>query len=89
MRRRWTSAGTPLRKYLARLNGKERGLVEQRYPSKSTPEAFATRCERSAESLRVSLFRVRAGLKKGFNGELAITRSRSPPSRSPAEDPPR
>jgi RNA polymerase sigma-70 factor, ECF subfamily len=66
-----------LEKCLGRLNGKERGLVEQRYFSKSTLEAFATRCERSAESLRVSLFRIRAGLKKCINGELAITRTRS------------
>ena len=65
-----------LEKCLGRLNEKERGLIEQRYFSKCTLEAFAIRCNRPVESLRVSLFRIRAALKNCINGELAITRFR-------------
>ena len=66
-----------LDKCLGRLEEKERQLVEHRYFSGSTLEAFSTRCGRSADSLRVSLFRIRAALKKCINNELAIGRARS------------
>lgn len=62
---------------LGRLNGKERELVELRYSSSSTLEKFAIDCGRSAESLRVTLFRIRAALKKCINAELAIKEARS------------
>lgn len=66
-----------LEKCLGRLNEKERGLIEQRYFSKATLEEFALRCDRPAESLRVSLFRIRAGLKKCITGEIAVNRVRA------------
>lgn len=66
-----------LEKCLGRLNEKERGLIEQRYFSKVTLEEFALRCDRPAESLRVSLFRIRAGLKKCITGEIILHRVRA------------
>ena len=62
---------------LDRLREKERQLVEHRYYSKLPLEEFAARCERPVESLRVSLFRIRAALKKCISGELAVNRVRS------------
>jgi RNA polymerase sigma-70 factor (ECF subfamily) len=62
---------------LGRLREKERQLLEHRYHSKLPLEDFAARCGRSVESVRVTLFRVRAGLKKCVTGELAINRARS------------
>jgi DNA-directed RNA polymerase specialized sigma24 family protein len=38
---------------------------------------FAARCGRPVESLRVTLFRIRAALRKCINDELAINRARS------------
>jgi RNA polymerase sigma-70 factor, ECF subfamily len=66
-----------LEKCLGRLNEKERGLIEQRYFSKTSLEEFALRCDRPAESLRVSLFRIRAGLKKCITGEITLNRVRA------------
>lgn len=61
---------------LGRLRENERQLLEHRYFSKLPLEKFAVRCGRSVESLRVTLFRVRAGLRKCINGELTIDRAR-------------
>jgi len=66
-----------LDKCLGRLEEEERQLVEHRYFSGSTLDAFSARCGRPVDSLRVSLFRIRAGLKKCINNELAIDRARS------------
>jgi len=66
-----------LNQCLGHLKEKERQLVEHRYFSKSSLEDFATNCGRPVESLRVSLFRIRAALKKCMNGELAIKRANS------------
>ncbi len=49
---------------LNRLTDSERSLVEHRYFSGSTLEKYALKVNRPAESLRVSLFRIRAALKK-------------------------
>lgn len=62
---------------LGRLQEKERALVEHRYFSGSQLEEFAAECGRPVESLRVSLFRIRAALKKCITSELAIQRNRS------------
>jgi RNA polymerase sigma-70 factor (ECF subfamily) len=66
-----------LEKCLGRLKDKERSLIEHRYFSDSTLEEFAAQSGRSVESLRVTLFRIRAALKKCITGELAINRTRS------------
>ena len=66
-----------LDKCLGRLEEKERQLVEHRYFAGSTLEAFSALCGRPVGSLRVSLFRIRAALKKCINSELAIGRTRS------------
>lgn len=65
-----------LNQCLARLQDKERQLIEHRYFSKHTLEGFSARCGRPVESLRVSLFRIRAALRKCIKGELAINRVR-------------
>lgn len=62
---------------LGRLAENERELIEHRYFSKLTLEGFAARCGRPVESLRVSLFRIRAALRKCIKGELAINSVRS------------
>jgi RNA polymerase sigma-70 factor (ECF subfamily) len=61
-----------LKKCLARLKEPERQLIEHRYVSESNLDDFAQKSGRSAESLRVTLFRLRAGLKKCIIGELNI-----------------
>ncbi|HAC79153.1 MAG TPA: RNA polymerase subunit sigma-24 [Deltaproteobacteria bacterium] len=66
-----------LDKCLTRLEDNSRQLVEHRYHSEASLEEFATRSGRSAESLRVMLFRIRAALKKCINNELAINSTRS------------
>jgi RNA polymerase sigma-70 factor (ECF subfamily) len=66
-----------LNRCLGRLEESERELIEHRYFSKLTLEGFAARCGRPAESLRVSLFRIRAALRKCIKGELAINSVRS------------
>jgi RNA polymerase sigma-70 factor (ECF subfamily) len=63
-----------LDKCLEHLGDKERQLVEHRYHSKSPLDDFARQSGRPVESLRVSLFRIRAALKKCIEGELAIKR---------------
>jgi RNA polymerase sigma-70 factor (ECF subfamily) len=66
-----------LNRCLGRLEESERELIEHRYHSKATLEDFAARCGRPVESLRVSLFRIRAALRKCINGELTIHSIRS------------
>lgn len=63
-----------LDKCLGRLEDKERELIEHRYFSTSTLDEFAARCGRPVESLRVTLFRIRAALRKCINAELATLR---------------
>lgn len=62
---------------LGRLQEKERTLIDFRYFSDSQLEKYAAHCGRSVESLRVSLFRIRAALKKCITGELTLYRTRS------------
>ena len=61
---------------LGKLKDQERQLVEHRYFSKVGLDEFARSCGRTVESVRVTLFRIRAGLRKCINGEVAITRAR-------------
>ena len=65
-----------LDKCLGRLRESERELLDHRYFSKGTLDDFAARCDRPPESLKVTLFRIRAALRKCINGELAIDRAR-------------
>ncbi len=65
-----------LEKCLGRLDEPERGLVEHRYYSAAGLDEFATRSGRPVESLRVSLFRIRAALKKCISAELAFVNLR-------------
>jgi RNA polymerase sigma-70 factor (ECF subfamily) len=62
---------------LGRLAEKERSLIDFRYFSDSQLEEYAAQCGRPVESLRVSLFRIRAALKKCITGELTLYRTRS------------
>jgi RNA polymerase sigma-70 factor (ECF subfamily) len=62
---------------LGRLAGAERELIEHRYYSNSPLDGFAARCGRSVESLRVTLFRIRAALRRCINDEIAVKRARS------------
>lgn len=62
---------------LTRLNDEERSLVEHRYFSGSTLDHYAAKCGRPVDSLRVSLFRIRAALKKCITGEITIHRTQS------------
>ena len=65
-----------LRKCMGRLGEDERRLIEHRYFSGAPLEHFAEECGRGVDSLRVSLFRIRAGLKKCIMGELNVRASR-------------
>lgn len=65
-----------LRKCLGRLGKEERRLIEHRYFSGAPLENFAKECGRGVDSLRVSLFRIRAGLKKCITSELNIREAR-------------
>lgn len=62
-----------LEQCLARLRGPERELIEHRYFSKSTLEGFAAASGRSVETLRNSLYRIRAALKICIKDKLAIS----------------
>lgn len=61
---------------LGRLEEKDRQLIEHRYFSASTLDEFATRSGRSVDSLRVTLFRIRAALRNCINGQLAVSHNR-------------
>jgi RNA polymerase sigma-70 factor (ECF subfamily) len=63
-----------LDKCLGALQDRERQLIEHRYFSGATLELFSKECGRPTESLRVSLFRIRAALRKCINKELTIER---------------
>ncbi|MFK7851641.1 MAG: sigma-70 family RNA polymerase sigma factor [Akkermansiaceae bacterium] len=65
-----------LQKCLGRLGEDERRLIEHRYQSNSRLNEFAEKCGRSVDSLRVSLFRIRAALKKCITSEMNIRESR-------------
>ena len=65
-----------LDKCLGHLKETERHLIEHRYFSEKSLEDFAARSGRSPESLSVTLFRIRAALKKCINGELNINATR-------------
>lgn len=66
-----------LDKCLGRLAPGERELIEHRYFTESSLDEFATLCGRSVESLRVTLFRIRAALRKCINDEITIHRLQS------------
>ena len=66
-----------LEKCLARLAPAERELIEHRYFSDSTLEEFSEACGRSTDSLRVTLFRIRAALRKCISAEIAVNHARS------------
>jgi len=66
-----------LKKCLARLGEDERRLIEHRYFSGAQLDEFAAQCGRGVDSLRVSLFRIRAGLKKCISSELNIKEART------------
>ncbi|WP_367873898.1 sigma-70 family RNA polymerase sigma factor [Luteolibacter sp. Populi] len=61
-----------LEKCLGRLGEPERGLIEHRYHADTGLQGFAAQSGRPVESLRVSLFRIRAALRKCIASELAI-----------------
>lgn len=62
---------------LSRLSDDQRELVEHRYYSESNLADFAERCGRPVESLRVSLVRIRAALRKCIASEINLNRARS------------
>ena len=61
---------------LTRLRAPERELIEHRYFSKSTLDEFAATSGRSTETLRNSLYRIRAALRKCIKDKLAISETR-------------
>lgn len=65
-----------LEQCIGRLRESDRELLDHRYFSKGTLEDFAARCGRPPESLKVTLFRIRAALRKCISSELAIDRAR-------------
>ena len=65
-----------LKKCLDRLGENERQLIDQRYFSESAFEKLAEQTGRGVDSLRVSLFRIRAALKKCITSELNISEHR-------------
>jgi RNA polymerase sigma-70 factor (ECF subfamily) len=66
-----------LRKCLGRLQDKERKLIEHRYFSDEPLETFARRHQLSVEGLRVTLFRIRAALKKCITGTMNLENTQS------------
>lgn len=66
-----------LKHCLQKLPDKQRQLIERRYLSGKPLKDFATECGRTAESVGVSLFRIRSALKKCIRGELQFLRSPS------------
>lgn len=65
-----------LKKCLDRLGENERQLIDHRYFSEARLEKLAERTGRGVDSLRVSLFRIRAALKKCITSELNISQNR-------------
>lgn len=59
-----------LRRCLQKLPETQRQLIERRYLSAKPLKDFAAECGRSAESVGVSLFRIRSALRKCIRGEL-------------------
>lgn len=66
-----------LEQCLGRLPEKVRALIDSRYFSDCKLDAYSVKCGRPVDSLRVSLFRIRAALKKCITGELSINHTRS------------
>lgn len=66
-----------LEKCMGRLGERERSLVEHRYFSDANLDEFAELRGQSLETLRVTLYRIRAGLKKCISGEVMLYRARS------------
>lgn len=66
-----------LKKCLGRLREQDRELIEHRYFKREPLVGFAKKRGQSEETLRVTLFRIRAGLKKCISGELNTERSQS------------
>ena len=62
---------------LARLPAEHRELIEHRYYSDSKLAEFAEMCGRPVESLRVSLVRIRAALRKCISSQLNLNRART------------
>jgi len=65
-----------LNKCISRLSSKEREMVEHRYFKEEPLEDFARQYGHSVESIRVMLFRIRAGLKKCITSEIHIQQAR-------------
>lgn len=63
-----------LDKCIEQLGEDERQLIEHRYYSGLSLSDFSKRSGRPVESLRVTLFRIRAALKKCVESEVAIKR---------------
>lgn len=61
---------------LSKLSEPERELIEHRYYTNATLEEFAMRSRRSSETLRNSLYRIRAALRKCVKDKLAINETR-------------
>lgn len=65
-----------LEQCLNRLSEPERELIEHRYFSQLPLEQFAAASGRSSETLRNSLYRIRAALRKCVKDKLAISETR-------------
>ena len=61
-----------LAKCLSKLGPKDKELVERRYHHKESLEGYANELGRSANSVRVALFRIRAGLRKCIEREINL-----------------
>ncbi len=66
-----------LKKCLSRLPEAQREIVEHRYIKERPLSRVAEEYGRTVESLKVSLFRIRAALKKCISSEINIERTQS------------
>ena len=66
-----------LRHCLGRLPDEQREMIERRYIKETSLTEHASHVGRSPDSLKVTLFRIRAALKKCISGELNLERARS------------
>lgn len=66
-----------LHRCLQKLPDQQRQLIERRYLSDKPLKDFAAECGRSAESVGVSLFRIRTALKKCIRGDLHLQQTLS------------
>ena len=65
-----------LSKCLRRLDEKNRRLIEHHYFSADSLESLSVSCGRPVNSLRVTLCRIRAALRKCINHEVNVSRLR-------------